>query len=198
MRSNDPYRLPKLNELAGREVAPITHRAHSPAALACKNRTDLQTFHAHPLKFCGDFLVDVLVRFDNFFPFVHRVGDRLTTDASDNSLAEIDHFLVAFVDRAYHDAIYRSAIFRIDNDVLRRVHQFPRQIAGVGSFESCVGKTFARAVSGNKIFQHTESLAEVGRDRTLNDFARRFGHQTAHASELTHLLAITARAGIDH
>src|SRR5207247_6375500 len=32
----------------------------------------------------------------------------------------------------------------------------------------------------------------------LANFAARLGHQTAHAGELTHLLPVTARTGIDH
>ena len=43
-----------------------------------------------------------------------------------------------------------------------------------------------------------KTFAEVRSDRPFDDFARRLRHQTAHAGELFHLLAIAPRAGIDH
>ena len=171
MGGNNAYCFAKFNELARSEIASIAHRTNPAAALAGKNRTNLQALHAHPLKFCGDLFIDQLIRFDDFFLLVHRVSDRLAAYASDNALAKIDYFFVAFVNRAHHDTVYRTAVVFIDDHVLRRVHQFARQITGVGSLERCVGKTFASAVSRNKILEHAESLAEVRRDRALDDFA---------------------------
>ena len=75
---------------------------------------------------------------------------------------------------------------------------FRREVTGVRGLERGIGQTFARAVGGNEILEHGQAFAEVRGDRPFDDFARRFRHQTAHAGELIHLLAIAARAGIDH
>src|SRR5439155_9481839 len=168
---DDSHSFAKLNELAGGEVASITHRAYSATALTSKNGTNLQTFHAHPLKLAGDLLINELIRFDDFFLLIHRISDCLATDTPDNALGQIDHFLVAFVNRAHHDAVDRTAIFFVDDHVLCRVHQFPCQITGVGGLERCVSETFASAVSRNEILEHAEPLPEVRRDWTLDDFA---------------------------
>src|SRR5439155_23621677 len=77
---DDSHSFAKLNELAGGEVASITHRAYSATALTSKNGTNLQTFHAHPLKLAGDLLINELIRFDDFFLLIHRISDCLATD----------------------------------------------------------------------------------------------------------------------
>ena len=53
-------------------------------------------------------------------------------------------------------------------------------------------------MGGDEIFEHGQTFAEVRSNRPFDDFAGRLGHQTAHAGELPHLLAIAARAGIHH
>ena len=76
-------------------------------------------------------------------------------------LAEVDHFLVAFVDRAHHDAVYGSAIVLNDDHILCRIHEFAGEITGVRGFQRRIGKTFARTVGGNEVLQHGESFAEI-------------------------------------
>ena len=119
---DNSYSFAKLDELAGGEIASITHCAYPAATLARKNRTNLQTFYAHPLKFGGDLLVNQLVRLDDFLLLVHRVSDRFAAYAAYNALGEIDYLLVALVNRAHNDAVDRTAIFFIDDHVLCRIH----------------------------------------------------------------------------
>ena len=85
-----------------------------------------------------------------------------------------------------------------DDHVLRRIHEFAGQVTGVRGLERRIGQTFAGAVSGDEVLEHGQTLRGSSSDRPLDDFAGRLGHQTAHAGELTHLLAIAARAGIHH
>ena len=46
LRGDNADRFAKLNELARRQVASITHRADAPAAFAGENRTNLQALNA--------------------------------------------------------------------------------------------------------------------------------------------------------
>src|SRR5208337_3483173 len=71
-------------------------------------------------------------------------------------------------------------------------------VAGVGGLERGVGEALARAVSRDEVLEHREPLAEVRGDGSLDDFARRLGHQAAQARELANLLLGTARAGVGH
>jgi hypothetical protein len=78
-----------------------------------------------------------------------------------DALAKIDDFLVAFVNRAHHDAVYGSAIVRNDDHILCRIHEFAGEITGVRGFQRRIGKAFARTMGGNEVLQHGESFAEI-------------------------------------
>src|SRR5438477_729440 len=187
-----------FHELASREVASVTHRANAAATLARKHRTNLQALHADAVQFGGDLLVDVLIHLYDLFLLIHRVGDGFATDPADDALPKVNHFFIALINRAHNDSIHCSAVFHIDDHILRRVHQLAGEITGVRGLKRGVSQTFASAVSRNKVLKHAKTFTEVGSDGVLEDFAAWLGHQTAHASELTHLLPVSARPGIDH
>src|SRR4029077_1472421 len=153
-------------------------------AFAGQNRADLQTLNADTLQLPSDLLVDELVRFNNLLLLVDRVGNGFAADATDDSLAKIDDFLVTLVNRANDDAVDRAAIFHVDDDVLCGVNQLTGKVTRVGSFERGIGQTFAGALGRDEILEHPQAFAEVGRNRALDNFAARFRHQTAHAGEL--------------
>jgi len=119
-------------------------------------------------------------------------------DAADDARAERDDFFVTVVNRADDDALRSAAVIADDDDVLRAIHELTREIAGVGRLERGVGETLAGAVRGDEVLEHREALAEVRGDGRLDDRAVGLGHEAAHAAELVHLRAVTARAGVHH
>jgi len=90
------------------------------------------------------------------------------------------------------------AVELADDRVLRHVDQAAGQVPRVRGLERGVGETLAGAVRRDEVLEDGEALAEVGRDRGLDDLARRLGHQAAHAGQLPHLLLRTAGAGVGH
>jgi hypothetical protein len=96
------------------------------------------------------------------------------------------------------DAFDRAAVVLGHDDVLRHVDQAAGQVAGVGRLERRIGQALARAVRRDEVLEHGEAFAEVRRDGRLDDFARRLGHQSAHAGELANLLLRSASAGVGH
>ena len=188
----------KFDKLASREIASVAHGANAAAAFTSQHRANLELLHTDALKFRGDLFINELIRFDDFLFLFHRVRNRLATDAADNACGKIDNFLVALVNRAHNDAVYSPAICLVDNHVLRRIDQLAGEITGVRRFERGVSQTLARAVGGDEVLQHAKSLAKVRSDWVLENFTGRLRHQSTHAGELTHLLTITARSGIDH
>ena len=103
-----------------------------------------------------------------------------------------------FEKRFHLDAVHGAAIEFGNDHVLRDVHQTAGEVTGIGGLESRVRQTFPGAVSGNEVLQHGKAFAEIGRDRSLDDFSRRLGHQTAHSGQLAHLVFAAASARIGH
>ena len=87
---------------------------------------------------------------------------------------------------------------RRDDDILRHIDQPSGQIARIGGLQRRIRQSFARAVRRNEVLQHGQAFAEIGRDRSFDDFARRFGHQAAHSGELPDLLFASSSSGIGH
>src|SRR5207245_1667954 len=94
---DNPHCFAKLNELARRQIASITHCADAPAALTGKDRTNLQALNAYSLKIRGDLLINQLIRFDDLFLFVYRISNCFAAYASDNALTKIYYLFVALI-----------------------------------------------------------------------------------------------------
>ena len=157
LRGDDADRFAQLHKLAGREVAAVAMRANAAPGFAGQDGANLEALDADLFDRRGDRLVDQLIRLDDFL-LRHRIDHRFAAHATDDAGREIDHFFVAFVDRAHGDAVDRSAIHLVDDHVLRRIDQLSRQVTGVGGLERGVGQTFARAVGGDEIFEHGQDL----------------------------------------
>ena len=97
-------------------------------------------------------------------------------------------------DRTDVDAFHRAAVVLGHDHVLRNVDQAAGQVAGVGRLERRIGQALARAVRRDEVFEHRQPFAEVRRDGRLNDFARRLGHQSAHAAESWRICCFDPRA----
>ncbi len=143
-------------------------------------------------------LVNLLVRLDEQFLRLLRIGDVVAGEAADEAVAELDDLVFAFVDGLDPDAVGRAAILLANDHVLRHIHQLAGHVTRVGGLERGVGQTLAGAVGRDEVLEHREALAEVGENRLLDDVAGRLGHQAAHAGKLADLLPVAARAGIDH
>src|SRR5262249_54256157 len=96
------------------------------------------------------------------------------------------------------NTVVGAAVALIDDHVLRDVDETAGEIAGVGGLQRGVGETFARAVSGDEVFQHGEAFAEVRGDGRFHDLAGGLGHESTHSGELANLLFGSAGAGVGH
>src|SRR5438046_10098709 len=53
-------------------------------------------------------------------------------------------------------------------------------------------------MGGDEVLEHAQTLAEVRRNRALDNSSRGFCHQSTHTGKLPHLLPVATRTGIDH
>src|SRR6185503_17413038 len=197
LRGNYTDRFADLDRTAGCEVTPVALDAAATSRFAGQHRTDANALHTGTLNLGSEVFVDLLVRRHDYGSF-NWVLDVFERRASDNTIAQRLDFLATFHNRTGGNSAQRAAIFFADDHVLCDVDETPRQVTGVSGLERRVSQTFASAVCRDEVLQHVEALAEVCLNRSLDDFARRTSHQTAHTGELANLLRATASTGIAH
>ncbi len=196
LRSNYAAGFAELDHAAGTKIAPVAQRANAASRFAGQHRADLHPLDTRALNCRSNIFIDALVHIHNDVAVV--VLDALQRNTADYTVAKLFDDLARLDDRSDVDAFHRAAVVLGHDNVLRHVDQAPRQVAGVGCLQRCIGKALACAVRRDEVLEHGQPFAEVRRDGRLNDFARRLGHQSAHAAQLTNLLLRTAGAGVSH
>ena len=118
--------------------------------------------------------------------------------AAQHAVAQALDDLAAFDQGTHVHAVHGPAVFLDDHQILGHVDESARQVAGVRGLQRRVRQALAGAVGGDEVLQDVQALAEVGRDRRLDDRAVRLGHQAAHAGQLADLRRGAARTGVGH
>ena len=146
LRGDYPDRFAELHEAAGRQIAAVAGDADAVLALAGEHGADAQLFDARFFDFPRLDLVDLVAGFDELLLRISRVHNVVTGKPANQTFAEFDYFVFAFVNRLHPNTVGRAAVLLANDDVLRHVHQFARHVAGVSGLEGGVGQTFARPV----------------------------------------------------
>ena len=124
--------------------------------------------------------------------------------AAEDALCQRCHHLVVVLDLAAYEAAESAAVLLTDNHVVSHVDQTAGKITGVGGLEGGIGETLAGTVGGDEVFEHAQTLLEVGKNRVLDDLTAfcagflRLGHKTTHTGQLTDLVFRTTGAGVKH
>src|SRR5438093_3115071 len=192
---DDADRFAGVHELAAREVASVAGAADAVLRVAAERRAHANALHAGLRDRLRDHLVDLVATLHD-----GRAGLRML-DLLRGQSAE--HAVLERLDDArlvgdHEDAVLVTAVFDADDDVLRHVHQTAGEVAGVGGPNGSVSQTLAATVRRDEVLEDRQALAEVRTDRKVDDPALRVGDETAHATDLTHLLRVTTRAGRGH
>ena len=196
LRRDDAGSFAEFDEASGSQVAAVAHDADAAFRFAGQHRADFHALDAGSLNRSGEVFGDFLVDVDDDVAVV--VFDLLERNAAHDAVAQRLDDLAGFDDTLHVDAVDGAAVVLADDDVLRHVDQTASQVAGVGRLERRVGQSLAGAVGRDEVLQHRQPFTEVGRDRRLDDFAGRLGHQSTHAGELANLLFRSASAGVGH
>src|SRR5204863_2522987 len=106
--------------------------------------------------------------------------------------------LAALDERGDVHADAGATVTRGDDRVLHDVHEAPGEVPGVRGLQRGVREALSSAVGRDEVLQDGQALAEVRRDRGLDDLAGGLGHQAAHAGQLPDLRGGATGAGVDH
>ncbi len=142
----------------------------------------------------GGSLLNHATRLDEHLSRV-GVGHRRKRHAADGPLADLfDDFAVADDSMEVH-ALGGAAVVTLDDDVLRDVHQTPRQVTRVGGSKRRVGQTLSGAVGRHEVLHHIQADVERRLDgEFVDEFVELVVHQAAHAGQLGQLLDAASRA----
>src|SRR5467141_3791107 len=197
LRGDDAHRLAQLGQAAGAEVTAIAEHADTALGVAGEAGTDPHALEARVLDLLRRLLDDLVVGLHDDLAR-QRIADVFRGHAAEDAVPERLDDVTALDERCGIDVLHGAAVVLADDHVLRDVHQAPREVAGVGRLQRRVGQTLAGAVSRGEVLENGQALAEVRRDRRLDDLARGLGHETAHAGQLADLLLAAPRAGVGH
>ncbi len=151
---DDADRFAELDECTGGKVASITINANTVLAFAREHRADAHAVNARSLNAPGLFLVNFLVRANEKFLRVRRVDDVVAGEPAHKPVGQFNDFVFTLINRRNPDAVRRTAIRLLDDDILRHIHEFAGHVTGVRGFEGGVGETFARAMGRDEVFQY--------------------------------------------
>ena len=196
LRRDNASGLAQLDQTASRQVTAVAHHANAALRLAGQHRTNLHPLDTGSLNCVRQVFRHLLVDVDDDVAFV--VLDLLQRNAAHDAVAQRLDDLARLHDGSHVDAVDRAAIVFADDHVLGNVNQPASEVAGIRGLECGIGQALTSAVGRDEVLQHRESFAEVRGNWRLDDFARRLGHQAAHAGELTDLLFRSASAGVGH
>ena len=196
LRRDDPHRLAPLDQPSRRQVPPVALLAHPALRLARQHRADLHPLDPRRLDCLRQVLRHLVVRHDHRLALVvaHLVRHHAPHDPVPQLLAD----LARLHQRLHVDPVARLAVRLGDDHVLRHVHQPPRQVARVGCLQGRVRQPLARPVRRDEVLQHVQALAEVRRDRRLDDLPARLRHQAPHPRQLPDLLLRAPRPRVRH
>src|SRR3989344_1116250 len=108
-------------------------------------------------------------------------------------------FAVAFhIASGDDNSIFVGAIIFGNDDIVRDVNQPSGQVTGFGSLQRSVGLALSGSVSGDEIFQNSQSFLVTGPDRKINNLSGRVYHQAFHPRHLSQLAERSSGAGSYH
>src|ERR1700677_2903412 len=128
LRRNDADGFAEFHTPAGGEVAPVAMDADAVLAFASEHGANADAVNAGRFNGLGLGLVNLFVGFDEIFLRVIRVGDVFAREAADETVSELHDLVFTFLYPAHPNTVGGAAIFFLDDDALRHVHELAGHI----------------------------------------------------------------------
>ena len=172
---DDADRLTGRHRLTGGQVHAVALGADTAVSLAGQHGADLGTMDIEGFQQCGVVLGHHVILRDQ-----HLVGaglaDIVNGETALDTLGELLDDLTALADLGHQNALLHAAVVLADDDVLTDVHHTAGQITGVGGTQCRIGQALTGATAGGEVFQHGQTLTEVGLDGDLDGLTGGVGH----------------------
>src|SRR5690606_3483925 len=158
-------------------------------------RAHMHLVHTERVEFLHQALVHHGAGLDDDFAavFVHHVNRYHTAEHAiaqrSNNVSPLDH-------RTHGQTVGGTAIVLSDHQVLGNIYQTARQVTGVGCLQRRVRQPLTGTVGRGEILHYAQTLAEVCRDRRLDNGAVGTRHQTTHTRQLADLCGRTTSTGV--
>ena len=113
---------------------------------------------------------------------------------AENPFSEGFYDLVLALDGSRDKSPECSAVFFVDDHIVRYVHKTAGKITRIGSLEGGIRKTFTCTVRRDEVLEHGHAFLQVRYDRVLDDLGTlcsgflRFCHKSSHTAQLFDLL----------
>src|SRR5205085_6005087 len=103
-------RFSELHQAAGGQIASVARDAHAMLTLAGQHRTNFYLFHAGSFDGARSDLVDFLASLGQSIFRVARIINVVAREAADDSFAQLDDFIFAFINGLDPNAVTGAAI----------------------------------------------------------------------------------------
>ena len=183
---NDPDRLADIHRRAPSEVTSIALTANALLRCADQRGADLHALEPDRLDLGNHRLVEQLTLGDDDLARL-RIDNVFGGSSAEHAVGERCDGRSALDDRSHLERSVGAAILFDDDGILADVDKAAGQVARVRRLERRISKALAGAVRRIEILKDGQALLEVRNDRRFDDFARRLGHEAAHAGELLNL-----------
>ena len=144
LRGDNADSFAEFDHASGSQVAAVAQSANAAPGLTGEHGANAHALDTRSLHGVSQLFGYFLVHLDDDVTL--EVLDLVERNAAHDAVAQRLDFDAGFDDRLDVDAVAGAAIAFVDDDVLRHVHQAPREITRVRRAQRGVRQTLARAV----------------------------------------------------
>ncbi len=197
LRGDDANGFTHVDRCTAGKVTTVADRANAGLNFAGQCRTDTDRLDTGLLDLDDIGLEDHLAGIDDTFAGDGMI-DIVERGTTENANANRCHDLTSIDDGGHGEALVGAAIHEVDDAILRDVDETAGQVTRVCRLQSGVCETLTGTVGRVEVLVNGQTFLEVRRDRRLDDFTRRLGHEAAHAAQLAHLVRRTTGTRVRH
>ena len=158
--SNYTNSLTSLNHLARCKITPITFCTNTLLRFTSQYRTYFNTFNRRILNLLSNFFGYFFTTCNQQFTCC-RMNNIMYRYTAKDTLIQCSNDFIIILQVCTNQSTERTAVFFINNHIMRYVNQTTSQISGISRFQRRIRQTFTGTVGRNKVLQHRKAFLKV-------------------------------------